>query len=102
MSSAPPISFFYDMLVRGDEEIMDSQVNLKEANDFTNKAKLVEIPMRGRKFTRLKEGDIRLVVEEEWKMEVRSMRPECRFRDNVKIALKKWSKERFGANEENI
>ncbi|GJZ80356.1 RNA-directed DNA polymerase, eukaryota [Tanacetum coccineum] len=81
-------------IVRGDEERMNSQVNLKEANDFTNEAKLVEIPMRGRKFTRLKEGDIILVVEEEWKMEVRSMRPECRFRDNVKVALKKWSKER--------
>ncbi|GKE72401.1 hypothetical protein Tco_1534442, partial [Tanacetum coccineum] len=53
----------------------------------------------------LEEKDIRNVVEESWKIEVRSRRPDCRFRDklkNVKFVLKELSKERFGAMNENI
>ncbi|GJZ84480.1 putative RNA-directed DNA polymerase [Tanacetum coccineum] len=53
----------------------------------------------------LKETDIGNEVEEAWKMEVRSRRPDCRFRNklkNVKVVLKKWSKERFGAVNEKI
>ncbi|GJT96325.1 putative ribonuclease H protein [Tanacetum coccineum] len=53
----------------------------------------------------LEEKDIGHVVEEAWKVEVRSRRPDYRFRDklkNVKAALKKWSKERFGLVNENI
>nr|GEX45632.1 RNA-directed DNA polymerase, eukaryota [Tanacetum cinerariifolium] len=127
-------------VVRGNEERMNSQVNLKKSNDFNdfiNEAKLVEIPIGG--FTRvsydgmkfckldqflvneefcnlwdnisvvtldqklsdhcpivlkdvdldfgpkpfrifdvwLEEGDIRHVVEEAWKMEIKNMRPDC-------------------------
>ncbi|GJV81998.1 hypothetical protein Tco_1517868 [Tanacetum coccineum] len=46
----------------------------------------------------IEEKDIGHVVEEAWKVKVRSRRPDCRFRDklkNVKATLKKWSKERF-------
>ncbi|GJQ91719.1 zinc finger, CCHC-type containing protein [Tanacetum coccineum] len=52
--------------VRGDEERMVSQVNLKEANDFNdfiNEAKLVEIPMRGRKFTRVSDDEMKLYAQ---------------------------------------
>ncbi|PWA63317.1 Transposon TX1 [Artemisia annua] len=53
----------------------------------------------------LKEPDIGQVVEEAWKMEVTSIRPDCCFRDklkNVKQVLKKWSKERFGTIKKKI
>ncbi|GJY18205.1 hypothetical protein Tco_0389696 [Tanacetum coccineum] len=52
--------------VRGDEERMVSQVNLKEANDFNdfiNEAKLVEIPIRGRKFTRVSDDEMKLYAQ---------------------------------------
>ncbi|GJV00543.1 transposon TX1 [Tanacetum coccineum] len=45
------------------------------------------------------------VLEEAWKKEVRSSRPDCIFRDrlkNVKVRLRVWSKERFGGNREKI
>ncbi|GJS09127.1 zinc finger, CCHC-type containing protein [Tanacetum coccineum] len=102
-------------------------------NDFINDAKLIEIPMGGesslgklsdhclivlkdvdldfgpkpfRAFDIwLEERDIRNVVEEAWKIEVRGRRPDCRFRDklkNVKSVLKEWSKERFRAVNEKI
>ncbi|GJY51606.1 transposon TX1 [Tanacetum coccineum] len=71
-------------VVRSSDERMNSQVNSKETmefNDFINDANLA------------------------WKMEIKSKRPDCRFRDklkNVKVALKKWSKERFGKVNEKI
>ncbi|GKE11342.1 hypothetical protein Tco_1414893 [Tanacetum coccineum] len=49
------------------------------------------------------EIDFGHVVEEAWKKEVKSTRPDCRFRDklkNVKSDLRKWSKERFEGNKE--
>ncbi|GKD94680.1 hypothetical protein Tco_1374517, partial [Tanacetum coccineum] len=45
------------------------------------------------------------VVEEAWKKDVRSFRPDCMFRDrlkNVKVSLRAWSKERFGGTKEKI
>nr|GEX86707.1 ribonuclease H-like domain-containing protein [Tanacetum cinerariifolium] len=45
------------------------------------------------------------VVEEAWKKEARSYRPDCIFRDrlkNVKASLRGWSKERFGGNKDKI
>ncbi|GKF36863.1 hypothetical protein Tco_0113621 [Tanacetum coccineum] len=53
----------------------------------------------------LEERDIRNVVEEAWKIEVMSRRPDCRFREklkNVKFVLKEWNKERFRAVNEKI
>ncbi|GKC79655.1 hypothetical protein Tco_1130429 [Tanacetum coccineum] len=128
-------------VVRGHDERMNSQINIKETcefNDFINEAKLIKIPMRekiykivaldqkvldhcpivlkdvdldfGQRPFRsfdiwLEEKDIGHVVEEAWKVEVRNRRSDCRFRDklkNVKAALKKWSKERFGLVNEKI
>ncbi|GKB98887.1 transposon TX1 [Tanacetum coccineum] len=157
-------------MVRSGDERRNSHVNTKETiefNDFINDANLIEIPMGGRKFTRvsddglkfskldqfllneefcnlwgnlsvvaldrklsdhcpivlkdidldfgpkpfrafdiwLEEKDIGLVVEEAWKMEIKSKRADCQFRDklkNVKVALKMWSKERFGVVNEKI
>nr|GEV27293.1 arginyl-tRNA synthetase, class Ic [Tanacetum cinerariifolium] len=51
----------------------------------------------------LEESDFILIVEDAWKKEVRSNRPDFRFPDklkNVKESLKKWSKERFGGSRE--
>ncbi|GKC16015.1 hypothetical protein Tco_1012797 [Tanacetum coccineum] len=45
------------------------------------------------------------VVEDAWKKEVNSCRPDCVLRDrlkNVKASLKAWSKERFGENKAKI
>ncbi|GJT46808.1 RNA-directed DNA polymerase, eukaryota [Tanacetum coccineum] len=99
-------------VVRGIQERMNSQVNNKETsefNDFINEAKLIEVPMGGGNLLELvmmlEEKDIKQVVHEAWKLEVRSSRPDCRFRDklkNVKGALKNWSKERFGRMNEKI
>ncbi|GJV40051.1 putative RNA-directed DNA polymerase [Tanacetum coccineum] len=116
-------------VVRGIEERRNSQVNIKEMtdfNDFINDAKIIEIltgakdhcpivlkdvdldfgPKPFRAFNIwLEERDIRNVVEEEWKIEVRSRRSDFCFRDklkNVKSVLKKWSKERFRAVNEKI
>nr|GEV05064.1 hypothetical protein [Tanacetum cinerariifolium] len=157
-------------LVRRSDDRLNSQVCIKEMdefNDFINNAKLIEVAMCGRKFTRisddglkfsqldrflmneefnclwgnlsvvaldrklsdhcpivlkdmdldfgpkpfrtfdiwLEESDIGIVVETAWNLEMRSNRPDCRFRDklkNVKMALKKWSKDRFGATKERI
>ncbi|GJR76960.1 putative RNA-directed DNA polymerase [Tanacetum coccineum] len=53
----------------------------------------------------LEDSDIGSVVETTWNLEVRSNRLDCRFRDklkNVKMTLRKWSKERFGAPKERI
>ena len=53
----------------------------------------------------LDEPDFYHVVEEAWKKEVRSYRPDCIFRDrlkNVKDSLRGWSKERFGGSKEKI
>ncbi|GJU52735.1 RNA-directed DNA polymerase, eukaryota [Tanacetum coccineum] len=62
-----PWCIFGDLnVVRGDEERMVSQVNLKEANDFNdfiNEAKLVEIPIRGRKFTRVSDDEMKLYAQ---------------------------------------
>ncbi|GJV06267.1 transposon TX1 [Tanacetum coccineum] len=55
-----------DKEVRGDEEIMDSQVNLKEANDFNdfiNEAKLIKIPIGGRKYTRVSDDGMKLYAQ---------------------------------------
>ncbi|GJR70222.1 reverse transcriptase domain, reverse transcriptase zinc-binding domain protein [Tanacetum coccineum] len=157
-------------VVRCNYDRVNSQVNGKEVrefNDFINDMRLVEIPMGGRKFTRIsddglkfskmdrflmnddfsnlwgnmsvvaldrklsdhcpivlkdmdvdfgpkpfrvfnvwmEESDFTHVVEEAWKKGVRSVRPDCRFRDklkNVKASLKTWSKERFGSHREKI
>ncbi|GJX71711.1 hypothetical protein Tco_0308882 [Tanacetum coccineum] len=94
-------------VVRGHDERMNSQINIKETgdfNDFIDKAKFIEIP-KGEEDTQEREGYIGHVVEEAWKVEGRSRRPDCRFCDklkNVKVALKKWSKERFKTVNEKI
>ncbi|GJR35579.1 transposon TX1 [Tanacetum coccineum] len=96
------------MVLMTPDDRLNSQVNLKEMddfNDFVNAAWLIEVPMGGRKFTRVKERDIRQVVAGAWEKEVRSCRPDCRFRDklkNVKIKVKIWSRKRFGAISEKI
>ncbi|GKB63319.1 hypothetical protein Tco_0919505 [Tanacetum coccineum] len=53
----------------------------------------------------LEKPDIGQVVEGAWNKEVKSKRPDRRFRDklkNVKEEFRKWSKERFGASKEKI
>ena len=53
----------------------------------------------------LDKWDIGQIVENAWKKEVRSRRPDCRLRDklkNIKNDLRKWSKKRFGALKEKI
>ncbi|GKB15146.1 transposon TX1, partial [Tanacetum coccineum] len=55
--------------------------------------------------TWLEEKDIGQVVAGAWEKEVRSSRPDCRFRDklkNVKMEVKMWSRKRFGVFTENI
>ncbi|GKB77670.1 transposon TX1, partial [Tanacetum coccineum] len=157
-------------VVRCNEDRLNCQVNIKESiefNDFINDMRLLEIPMGGRKFTRvsddginfskldrfllndefnnllgnlsvialdrklsdhcpivlkdvdldfgpkpfrvfnvwMEEPDFYRVVEEAWKKEVKSFRPDCIFRDklkNVKVSLRTWSKERFGGFKEKI
>ncbi|GJU13333.1 putative ribonuclease H-like domain-containing protein [Tanacetum coccineum] len=51
------------------------------------------------------ESDFQHVVEEAWKKEVRSLRPDCVFRDrlkNIKACLRVWSKGRFGDHKGKI
>ncbi|GKE28917.1 RNA-directed DNA polymerase, eukaryota [Tanacetum coccineum] len=107
-------------MVRGHDERMNSQINIKETcefNDFINEAKLIKIPM-GEKIYKIvaldqKLLDHYLIVLKDacggkkhgrWKDKEIGGR-DCRFRDklkNVKAALKKWSKERFGLVNEKI
>ncbi|GJW78077.1 reverse transcriptase domain, reverse transcriptase zinc-binding domain protein [Tanacetum coccineum] len=50
-------------------------------------------------------ADFMAVVEEAWKKDVRSSRPDWVFRDrlkNVKVKLRGWSKERFGGHKEKM
>ncbi|GJV02698.1 RNA-directed DNA polymerase, eukaryota [Tanacetum coccineum] len=49
-------------VVRGSEERRNSQVNIRETtdfNDFINEAKLIEIPIGGRKFTRVSDDGLK-------------------------------------------
>nr|GEW19517.1 cysteine-rich receptor-like protein kinase [Tanacetum cinerariifolium] len=82
----------------------------------------IEVLMEGRKFTwdcdidfgpkpfkvfdtRLDEPDIEVVVADAWEKSVKGSRPDCIFRDklkNVKVALKTWSKDRFGNMDDQI
>ncbi|GJT38939.1 reverse transcriptase domain, reverse transcriptase zinc-binding domain protein [Tanacetum coccineum] len=120
-------------VVRRFDDRMNSQVNVKEMdefNEFINVTRLIEIPMGGRKSTRvsddgvnfnmdldfgpkplcffdilLDEVDIDQVVVNAWNKMVRGSMADCRFRDklkNMKIDLKAWSKNRFGAHNEKI
>ncbi|GJW03797.1 RNA-directed DNA polymerase, eukaryota [Tanacetum coccineum] len=53
----------------------------------------------------MEELDFIQVVEEAWKKDMRSFRPDCIFRDrlkNVKASVRVWSKERFGGHKERI
>ncbi|GJW03798.1 RNA-directed DNA polymerase, eukaryota [Tanacetum coccineum] len=157
-------------VVRSSDDRINSQVNVKETNEFNGfitDMRLVEIPMGGRRFTRvsddglkfskldrfllndefnnlwgnisvvaldrklsdhcpivlkdveldfgpkpfrvfniwMEEPDFIQVIEEAWKKDVRSFRPDCIFRDrlkNVKASVRVWSKERFGGHKERI
>lgn len=49
----------------------------------------------------LKEVDVSKVVKSAWSIPVSSCRPDCVFRDRLKMVLKKWSQDRFdNLNEE--
>nr|GEU47210.1 zinc finger, CCHC-type [Tanacetum cinerariifolium] len=106
---------------------------MTDFNDFINDGKLIGIPMGGevvaldrklsdhcpiiqkdvkldfgpKKFSAfdiwLEDRDIRNMVEDAWKIEVRSRRLYCRLWDklkNVKFVLKEWSTKRFRAMNE--
>ncbi|GJY48443.1 reverse transcriptase domain, reverse transcriptase zinc-binding domain protein [Tanacetum coccineum] len=113
-------------VVRRIKDIFNSQVNVREMvefNGFINNMKLIEIPMGGRKFTRvsddvaldrklsdhcpmvikdveldfgpkpfrifnvwMEEPDFISVIEEAWRKDVRSSRPDCVFRDRLKTS----------------
>ena len=53
----------------------------------------------------LDEPDVNRVVEEAWAKPVTRVRPDCIVRDkfkNVKVALKSWSRDRFGNLDQQI
>ncbi|GKE63152.1 RNA-directed DNA polymerase, eukaryota [Tanacetum coccineum] len=54
---------------------------------------------------RMEEPDFISVIEEAWRKDVRSSRPDCVFRDrlkNIKASLKIWSTERFNGHKEKV
>nr|GFA19889.1 transposon TX1 uncharacterized [Tanacetum cinerariifolium] len=54
---------------------------------------------------RMKDLDFFRVVEEAWRKEIRSARPDCKFRGRlkkVKASLPVWSKDRFGGKKEKV
>ncbi|GKA62191.1 putative reverse transcriptase domain-containing protein [Tanacetum coccineum] len=117
-----------------DEDVfLVNSKEMTEFNDFINEMRLVEILMGGgsspeklsdhcpivlkdveldfgpkpfRVFnTWLEEHDFLGIMEGAWKKNVRSIRPDCIFRDrlkNVKASLRVWSKDRFGGHKECI
>ncbi|GKF63617.1 hypothetical protein Tco_0187065 [Tanacetum coccineum] len=53
----------------------------------------------------MEEADFFHVVKVAWKKEVRSVPPDCRFRDrmkNFKTSIRIWSKDRFGMHRDKI
>ncbi|GJU46725.1 putative RNA-directed DNA polymerase, eukaryota [Tanacetum coccineum] len=55
--------------------------------------------------TWLDESDFLTIVEGAWRKDVKSIRPDCIFRDklkNVKTILRGWSKDRFGGHTKKI
>ncbi|GJW47992.1 RNA-directed DNA polymerase, eukaryota [Tanacetum coccineum] len=93
-------------VVRRLDDMMNSQINVKEMdefNEFINVTLLVEIPMGRRKFTRVSDDGIKFSGGE--CLEQNRVRADCRFRDklkNVKIDMKAWSKNKFEAHDEKI
>lgn len=54
---------------------------------------------------RLKEESIEDVIKEAWAKEVTPNNPDCTFRDklkNVKVALKKWSRDKMGEVDKEL
>ncbi|GJT43273.1 putative RNA-directed DNA polymerase, eukaryota [Tanacetum coccineum] len=103
-------------VVRCNDDRLNSQVNVKEMrefNDFINdrgswKFQWVDVdldfgPKPFRAFDIwLEESDFILIVEDAWKKEVRSNRPDCRFWDKLKNVKESLKKERFGGSREKI
>ncbi|GJX47850.1 transposon TX1 [Tanacetum coccineum] len=110
-------------MVKPSDDRLNSQVNIKEMmefNDFINNTRLIKIPMGGGNLlgmwswtsvqsrlgsSWLDEPDFSRVVEEAWRKKVRSIRPDCIFRDrlkNVKASLRIWSRDRFGGHKEKV
>ncbi|GJS28094.1 RNA-directed DNA polymerase, eukaryota [Tanacetum coccineum] len=53
----------------------------------------------------LEDGEIDAIVKDAWEIPVRGSRPDCRVRDkfkNVKEALKRWSRIKFGGTKQQI
>ncbi|XP_071727553.1 uncharacterized protein [Rutidosis leptorrhynchoides] len=80
-------------------------------NEFIAIYNLIEIPINGRKFTRISDDGTKFmfsvwfnnegvveVIKDSWVKSIRSSRRDCMFRDrlkNVKFALKDWSHKEF-------
>nr|GEY92085.1 hypothetical protein [Tanacetum cinerariifolium] len=53
----------------------------------------------------LEDGEIDVIVKDAWEIPMRGSRPDCRVRDtfkNVKEALKRWSRIKFGGTKQQI
>ncbi|GJV28970.1 RNA-directed DNA polymerase, eukaryota [Tanacetum coccineum] len=81
-------------------------------NNFITGDELIDIPLGGKRFTRVSDDGLKFndsecekVVADCWKKQVFSVKADCIFRDklkNVKEGLKEWSKVKFERNNKDI